>query len=138
MSLRPLLLLCLVAAAISTACSDGTGPASLVGRYSLRSINDQTLPAAALGPSLESSIRVTAGTLELKPGGKYSRSLTFTSLGNTEGQPITTTADGTYVLTNGGQLELDLDSDPSVLAATRSGDEIELVLAPGNVFTFAR
>lgn len=123
--------------AVLTVCSDGSGPPSIVGEHVLTTINDEPLPATAPGPSPTFSRHVSAGELVLNADGTFERTYVFTLLSEPEGEPITSSDEGTYVVEDGS-----LVIDPYGDAAPRGGpvteEAIEIVDFYGNVFAFAR
>lgn len=130
-------LLVAISVGVLTACSDGSGPPPLVGEHILITINDEPLPATAPGSSLMFTRHVSAGELELHADGTFARTYIFTLGTDPEGEPITSSDAGTYVVED-GSLVIDPYGDAEPRGGPVTDVAIEIVDFNGNVFAFTR
>lgn len=138
--MRKILTIALAATSIVlAACGDSSGPDSISGTYTLRTVNGQQLPFITDEDETYKA-EILSMAITLKADETYSA--VFTGRSTDNGQPTTNTVpfSGTYSLT-GSTLTLDdsegfLDPDGSV-NATLSTDTITMVIEglPGTFFT---
>lgn len=86
----------LITAVTLTACSDTSGPDSINGTYSLRSVNGSQLPFALVDLGVTYSVEITGGEIVLKGNNEFSVSTTSRERGGSVMTTETTEAVGTW------------------------------------------
>lgn len=126
---RPIsLLACLALSAVVAACSDSSGPDSVAGTYTLRSVNQMPLPyliANETSGGFTFKVEVISGNIALKADNTFTTVGTVRqTLGSTVSTDVTNET-GTYTI-SGSALTLTLASG-EVTPATLTGGTITLV-----------
>jgi hypothetical protein len=70
--------------ALASACSDGTGPSEIAGRYELKTVNGVALPATV---NLGGTVTIAAGFFQLEKDGSFT--FGYTETGQLGGQSFT-------------------------------------------------
>ncbi|HUF50854.1 MAG TPA: hypothetical protein VMN60_08485 [Longimicrobiales bacterium] len=114
----------LLTALVLTACSDSTGPeATVVGSYSLRTINEQAPPVTIYQDS-QGRVEITGGSVNLNADGTFTDRTDIRIVSGTTSLADTEIASGTYVH-SGGTVQL----------RTSDGDVYSMSFSGGNTLT---
>ena len=101
---------------------DSTGPESIEGTYTLQTINARALPVVVQQDAV-AKVEVTAGSITLGPGTRWSIGLTARTTAGTDVSTMTDTLDGTW--TRSG----------SILTLTTDDGDSESVVLSGRTLT---
>ncbi len=128
-----------MAVALFTACDgDSTGNGgSIVGTYTLQTLNGESLPAQRPGGGPVTMDELTAGSVRLNSDNTCSLSLTFqTTIDGTVTATDTETDTCTYSVT-GTTIRFDFPSGEAPITGTISGNTITIVVF-GDTFVFTK
>jgi hypothetical protein len=129
-----------ISLSILGACGDddSTGPSesSIVGSYTLQTVNGNTMPwrFVVVGNDW---IEITGGSGDINTGGTYSLTLNYRAMESGQTTTFSETSTGTYTR-NGNAVSFTDGSDGSRANGTVSGNQISVTDEDGVVYVFRR